>query len=156
MIDAIDLAYLRVVSGRDALSAQRQRVIEKRTEFDFGVAQHVWIRRAARLVFAQEFAEHTFFVIKGKIDSFDFDADFVRDGYRVDQILARAAVFLIIVVFPVLHEYADHFMTLLLEQQRRDRRIDAARHADDYPLLVSHWVRRFARSARATTSKLAS
>src|SRR6185369_5579873 len=48
LIDSIDLAYLRVVSGRDALSTHRQRVIEKRTEFDFGIAQHVRVWRAAR------------------------------------------------------------------------------------------------------------
>src|SRR5207249_4564905 len=49
LINAVDFAYLRVMSGRNALSAHRQRVVKKRTEFDFGIAQHVRIRRAARL-----------------------------------------------------------------------------------------------------------
>jgi NAD(P) transhydrogenase subunit alpha len=49
------------------------------------------------------------------------------------EVLARRAVFAVVVVFPVLHEDADHFVPLLLEQPgaRCHGRIDAAGQADD-------------------------
>ena len=55
----------------------------------------------------------------------------VGDRRRVDQVLARRAVLVGVVVFPVLHEDADDLEALLLQQPRGDRRVDAARQADD-------------------------
>jgi hypothetical protein len=45
--------------------------------------------------------------------------------------LARRAVFVVIVVFPVLHEQADDFVALLLEQVGSDGGVDAAGQTDD-------------------------
>ena len=61
-----------------------------------------------------------------KINHFDVNADVVGDTDTVDQILARRAVFAVVVVFPVFHEDAEHLVTLLLEQPRGNGGIDAA------------------------------
>src|SRR6185437_6787002 len=49
----------------------------------------------------------------------------------VDQVLARGAVLVIVVVLPVLHEEADHVVARALEQQRGDGGIHASGEADD-------------------------
>ena len=56
----------------------------------------------------------------------DLDAKDVGDARGIEKILARRAVLVIVVVFPVLHEDRDHFVPGALEQPRRHRRIDAA------------------------------
>ena len=44
----------RVVAGGDPCGAQALHVIQANAEFDFSIAQHIRIRRAAGRVFAQE------------------------------------------------------------------------------------------------------
>ena len=67
----------------------------------------------------------------GTVVGFDVDADDVGDARRVDEVRARRAVLVGVVVLPVLHEQADDVEALLLQQPRGDRRVDATRHADD-------------------------
>ncbi len=131
-------SYARVVAGGDPVGAERARVLEERRELDLAVAQHVGIRRAPRLVLAQEMREHALAVLRREVDRLEVDADHVGDARRVDQILARRAVRLGVVVLPVLHEHADDVVALLLQQPRRDRRVDAAGHADDHARASSH------------------
>jgi hypothetical protein len=50
------------VAGGDQVGAQRHGVVEEGLELDFGIAQHVRVRRAASLVFAQEVGEHAVLV----------------------------------------------------------------------------------------------
>ena len=109
-------------------------MVEERAELDLAVAQHVGIGRASRLVLAQELREHALAVLGREIDRFELDAEDVGDRRRVDQVLARRAMQVGVVVFPVLHEDADDVVTLLLQDPRGHRRIDAARHADDHAL----------------------
>ena len=75
----------------------------------------------------------------------------VGDRGGVDEVLARRAVLVVVVVLPVLHEEADDLVALLLQQPRGDRRVDAARHADDDALLLmsKHDAVRVDRRARA-------
>ncbi|CFO27059.1 Uncharacterised protein [Bordetella pertussis] len=112
----LDGAHPGIVPGGDMLGAQRHGVVQEGLELDLGVAQHVGIGRAAGRVLAQELGEHPVLVFGGKIDVFELDADQVGDAGRVQQVLARRAVFGIVVVFPVLHEQADDLIALLLEQ----------------------------------------
>jgi hypothetical protein len=124
------------VAGRDHLGAERHRVIEEGLELDLGVAQHVRVRRAAGRVLAQEFGEHAVLVFGREVHGFDVDADQIGHRHDVDPVLARRAVFAVVVVFPVLHEQADHVVSLFLQQPRGHRRIDAARHAHHYTALA--------------------
>jgi hypothetical protein len=55
--------------------------------------------------------------LAGEVHHFDVDAERVGNAHHIDQILARGAVLVGIVVLPVLHEQADHMPSLLLEQQ---------------------------------------
>ncbi len=125
------LTHTRIVTGGDALGAELHRVIEKRLELDLGVAQYVGVGRAPGRVLAQEFAEHPVLVFGCEVDDLELDAEQIGNRSDVDEVCARRAVLVVIVVFPVLHEQADYFESLLLQQQRGDRRIDPARHADD-------------------------
>ena len=56
----------------------------------------------------------------------DFNAQHIGYSSSVQKILPRRTMLGIIVIFPVLHENAEHFMALLLEQIRADGRINAA------------------------------
>jgi hypothetical protein len=125
-----DLAHARVVPGRDPLGAALDRVIEEGLELDLGVAEDVRVRRAPGPVFAQELGEHAVLVVDGEIDVLDLDAEHVGDRGGIDEVDVRRAVLGIVVVLPVLHEDADHFVALALQQVRADRGVDAAGQAD--------------------------
>ena len=124
-------ARARVVARRDPVGAERERVVEERAELDLAVAQHVRVRRAAGGVLAQEVREHALAVLGGEVHGGELDAEDVGDRRGVDEVLARRAVEIGVVVLPVLHEHADDLVPRALEEQRGDRRIDAAGQADD-------------------------
>ena len=132
--------FAGVVAGGDGFGALPDGVIQKAFEFDFGVAQHVGVGGAAGLVFLQEVGEYFVFVLGGEIDDVDVDADDVGHGDGVERILLDAAVFVVVVVFPVLHEHAAHLLPLLLEQVGGYGGIDAAGQADDDVLRGRHSV----------------
>ena len=124
-----------VVAGGDAVGAEAHRVVEKGLELDLGVAQHVGVGRAAGGVLAQEIGEHAVLVVGREVDVLDLDAQHIGHARRIEKILARRAVDVIVVVFPVLHEDADDLMPRTLQQPGGDGRIDAAGEADDDALL---------------------
>ena len=100
------------MAGRDAVGAERQRVVEERAELDLAVAQHVGVGRAAGAVLGEEVREHALAVLGGEVDRLELDAEHVGDRRRVDQVLARRAVLVVVVVLPVLHEDADDVVAL--------------------------------------------
>ena len=130
------------MAGGDAAAAQLHGVIEKGLELDLGVAQHVRVGRAPGGILAQEVGKHPVLVFGGKIYHLQLDADDIGDRSNVNQVLPRRAVFIIIVVLPVLHEQADDVEALLLEQQGGDRRVYPAGHANDDAFLGSRWTGR--------------
>ena len=89
------------------------------------------IRRAAGAVFVEEMREHLIPVLGGEIAHVQRDAEPGADRERILAIGVGAAGPAAVVLFPVLHEHAGDRHARALQQQRRDRRIDAARHADD-------------------------
>jgi hypothetical protein len=127
----IALFDARVVAGGDALGAERQCMVEERLELDLGVAHHVGVGRAPRAVLREEAREHALTVFGGEVHRLDLDADLFRDRHRIDEILARGAVAVVVVVLPVLHEEADHVVSRALQQQRRDGGIHASGQSDD-------------------------
>ncbi len=135
------LAHARVVPGGDFFGAQAHGVVEERLELDLGVAQHIGVGRAPGLVLAQELGEHAVFVLGGKVDVLDFDADHIGHGGGVHEVDVGRAVFAVVIVFPVFHEDADHFVALLFEKVGRDGRVHSAREAYDNALfgMGSHW-----------------
>ncbi len=137
--EAVDLPHLRVVAGGDPFGTQRQRMVEKGLELDLGVAEHVGIGRAPRLVLGQEVREHAFLVLGGEVHRLDLDAEALGDGHGIHEVLPRRAVLVGVVVLPVLHEEADDLEALFLEQPGGHRRVDPARHADDH-LAFTHRV----------------
>ncbi len=83
---------------------------------------------------AQELGEHAILVFGGEVDVLDLDVQHVGDAGGVEEVLARRAVLVVVIVFPVLHEDADDLVPLLLEQVGRHRRIDTAGQADHHTL----------------------
>ena len=74
--------------GGNALGAQLHGVVEEGLELDLGVAQHIGIGRAPRLVLAQEVGKHAVFVIGGEIDVLNLDAQHVGHRRGIQKILA--------------------------------------------------------------------
>ena len=130
-------AHPGVVAGGNFLGAQAHGVVQKSLELDFGVAQDVGVGRAAGLVFAQELGEHAVFVVGGKVDMLDLDAQHVGHGGGIDKVDVGRAELAVVVIFPVLHEDADDLVALLLEQVRRHGRVHPAAEPDHDALFVS-------------------
>jgi hypothetical protein len=120
-----------VVPGGDLLGAQAHGVVQERAELDLGVAQHVRIGRAAGGVLAQELGEHALLVLGGEVHRLELDADRVGRRGGVDQVFARGAVLVVVVVLPVLHEDPDDLVPGALQEKRGHRRVHSARHSDD-------------------------
>ena len=118
------------MAGGDLLGPQLHRVIQKRVELDFGIAQHVRVRGAAGLVLAQEFGKYAFFVFLGEIYSFQINADLFSRTGRIEKVLAARAVFAVIVIFPVFHEYAGDVVSLFLKKPGAHGAVNAAAHGN--------------------------
>ena len=80
-------AHARIVARRDPVGSHRHGVVEEGAELDFGVAEDVGIGGASRAVFAKEVREYPLLILFGEIDGLDVDADHVRGGRRVDEVL---------------------------------------------------------------------
>ncbi len=119
--------------GGDQVGAQAHRMIEKGLELDLGIAQHIGIRRAAGLVLAQEFGEHAVPVFGGEVHRLQFDADHFSGGCRIQEVLTRRAVGIVVVILPVLHEQAQDIEPGLSQHPCRDRGIDPSGHPDHHP-----------------------
>ena len=73
------------MAGGDLVRTQRQCVVEKGAELDLGIAQHVGIRRPARLIFTEKFAEHALLVFGGEIHHFQTDANDIGSSDGIDK-----------------------------------------------------------------------
>ena len=128
------------MARRDRVSAASPRMIEERAKLDLAVAKYVGVWRAAGGVLAKKRGEDALAILGGEIDRFELDPDDVRHGCSVHQVLPRWAVFVGVVVFPVLHEDADDFVPRTLQQPRGHRRIDSAGETEHDALPLGHTV----------------
>ena len=113
-------AHAGVMAGGDLLGTQAHGMVQKGLEFDLGVAQDVGVGRAAGLVLTQELGKHAVLVVGREVDMLDLDADNIGHRRGIHKVDVGRAVLAAVVVFPVLHEDADHLMTGLLEQMGGD------------------------------------
>ncbi len=120
----------RVVPGGDVFGARAMCKVEKGLELDFSVAQHIGVGRASGLQFGKEIGEDAVAVFRAEVHRIDFQPDDVGHRQHVKKILPRRAM-PVVVLFPVPHEHAKQVVSLLFQQIRGDRGIDAAGHADD-------------------------
>jgi hypothetical protein len=133
---AAALAHARVVAGRDLLGAEPHRVVEEGLELDLGVAQHVRVGRAAGRYSRRNSAKTRSLYSAAKLTCSISMPMHVGDAGGVEEVLARRAVLVVVVLLPVLHEDADDLVAGALQQPGGHGRIDAAGQADDDALLA--------------------
>ena len=115
-----------VMARGDGISPLGHRVVQKRFELDFGIAQNIWVGGATGGIFPQELGKNTVFVLGSKIHGLQLNAQGVGHGGGVQKVLTGRAVLVLVVVFPVLHEDADHPMALFFEQPGAHCRVNPA------------------------------
>ncbi len=120
----------RIVAGRDAFGAVGTRGGKEGAELDFAIAKHIRVGRAAGAVLVEEVREHPFTVLGREIGAAERDAQSGAHRECVPAVVVGMASRFRVFVLPVQHEEPGYIMTCTLHQQRRHRRIDAARHAD--------------------------
>ena len=128
---AVDFTHLRVMPGGNVVCPHLHGLIEKRLEFDFGVAKDVGVRGAACGILPQEVGKHPFFVLFGEVDGFQINADDVRGACGINEILAARTVFAVVIVLPVFHKEAGDVVTLLLQKVGGNGAVHAPAHTDD-------------------------
>ena len=119
-----------VVTGRETLRTQPTRIGQAEAELDFPVAQHVGIRGPARAQLREEMREDAFPILHRETDAMQRDAELRATAARILEVGGSGAI-AFAVVLPVRHEQALDIVASILQQQCRDRRVDAARHRDD-------------------------
>ena len=143
---SVAVLNLRVMPGRDALRAERARFVEEGLELDLAVAENVGVRRATDTVFVNEMLEHCVPVFACKVARMERNAEPPADRNGIFAVVLCAApgrsrlpasrdigtslCGTAAVVFPVLHEKPGDVDAGLLQQQRRDRRVDATGDAE--------------------------
>jgi hypothetical protein len=120
----------RVMAGRETLGAEAARVCERGAELDLAIAEHVRVRRAARLQLGQEVREHPLAVFRGEADLVQRDVEFGADSARILEVRRGRAV-TIVVLQPVRHEKRLDLAAGLQQEMRRDRRVHAAGQRHD-------------------------
>ena len=63
-------------------------MLEKSLELDLGVTQHIGIWRPPSFIFGEKMAEYTLLVFSRKVDCFQRNANDIRYGSSIDQVLA--------------------------------------------------------------------
>jgi hypothetical protein len=127
----------RVVSGGDRLRAESACPLEQRGEFQIAVAMCAGQRRTARGVLVDEVRDDGLLKPLLEIEDVMRKAKRRGDAASIVQIVERAAraempaVLKTAVLCIQLHGQTNDIMTLLGEQGRGDRGVDAARHGDN-------------------------
>ena len=122
------------MAGRQHLGAELARGVEQVAELDRLVALDAGHRRLAGDIAFGEAVDHRFLEAALVVEHVMRDADALGDRARVVDVLAGAAGALAVrrrAMVVKLQRDADDVVALGLEQRRRDRGIDAARHGDD-------------------------
>lgn len=115
-----------VMTCGDGIGPLGHGVVQKRLELDFGIAQNIWVGGAAGRVLLQELGKDAVFVLGGKVHGLQLNAKGVGHGGSIEKVLPGRAVLALVVVFPVLHENADHPVAPLFEQPGAHRRVNPA------------------------------
>ncbi len=120
----------RVMAGGEACCAEALRIVEPDAELDLAVAEHVRIRRAAGFELRQEMREHAFAILTREARFVQWNSEFLGNASRILEI-RRGRAIAVLVLLPVRHEQGLDVVTGVLQQGRRDRRIDAAGKRND-------------------------
>ncbi len=128
-----DVVAAAVVARGHAVGTQIERRFQEGVEFDLPVAQHVRIGRAAAAVLGEHVVHDSFAVLFAQIDHMERNVEPFGHQFGEHVVVVPRAVALQRAgrIFPVAHEQADHFVSLLLEQVGRHARIDASGEAHD-------------------------
>ena len=120
-----------VVAGRDLLRTEATRAIEQRRELQIAVAVRAGQRRASGRVLAHEVRDDRLLELPLEIDDVVRKTESGGHAPRILEVVERAARaprLLAAALIVELHRQTDDVMTLLGEQGRGDRGVDASRH----------------------------
>ena len=121
----------RIVPRGEAVGAEAPRIFERHAEFYLAVTEHVGIGRAPGTVLGEERLEHPRAVLGGEAHAVQGNSEPLGDGTCVLEVLGGGAPDVVRRLVPVAHEEPLYLEALLLEEQRRDRGVDAAGERDD-------------------------
>jgi hypothetical protein len=103
----------RIMTCRNAVSAQFQRVFEKCVELDLLIAHDVWVGRAPGPVFPQKVGKYPVPVLLREVYLVQRDFQGIACLQRVLKILLCSAVSDIVGFLPVFHEQSFDSVALL-------------------------------------------
>ena len=112
-------------------------MFEKRLEFDLAITQDIGVGGAPGTIFLEEISEDAVPILGGEVDRMKLYLEQLGNRGRIRQVLGGAAIGLVIVFLPVLHEQAFHLPTLFEQAQCGNRGIDATGKTDD-DLALTH------------------
>ena len=122
------------MAGGHRVKRLRLRVGAKHPELDLPVAHDVRIGCQSVGVFIEQVIHHKAAVVAHQVDNAKLDADLLRHGARVlDVLLPGAIAGEGGLLDPVLHVGADDLAALLLQKERGNAAVDPAGHGDQNP-----------------------
>ena len=132
IVRAVFMQDIRIMPGRDQICAQFVGRAFEVLEFDLPVAENVRVGRAPRPVFGEKIRKYALHVFFGKVHRIIGYVQEIGDAAHVCVILFRRTGAVRGGFLPVLHEQTDDVVSLLFQEQRGDRGIHPAAHADHY------------------------
>ena len=102
------------MAGGQRVRAQPVRKVLQRAELDLAVAQNVRVWRAPPAVLRKEVLEHPIHVFLLEVDGVVGDANPIAYGAHVRPVRFGGADAHVVLLGPVVHEYADDLVALAL------------------------------------------
>ena len=129
----------RVVTRRDACSAQHLCVLDEHLKLDLSITQHVRIGGAMNTVGREEGFEDVVPVFGREVRGMELDAKPIRNALSILEVRNRGAVLSAIIFVPVLHEQPFDAAALFEQAQRGDGGVNATGHADNDGVVGRDW-----------------
>jgi len=128
-VGAVARTNLRVMTGRDGVETEPPGAFEEQVELDVAIALDTGVRRLSRGVSVNEGRDDVAFELLGVVEHVVIDAKYLGHATRVVDVGDRTAA-RVRHAAPELQRGAHDLVTLLDQETRGDRRIDAATHGD--------------------------
>jgi hypothetical protein len=130
IVHVVSVEYLGVVTGRYGIEAESSSAFKQQIELDVAIALNAGIGRLTRGVALDERCDDEPFELFGVIKDVMVDAENLSHAARIVNVANRTAS-RIRRPTPEFQGGAHHLVTLLDQEARRDRRVDATTHCNE-------------------------